>query len=67
MDPNTKRYLWSVEFYAQFFDVDTDEVVKRCWAALFPKAVFLDILEGNPDLYGTVSPLYSPHNIVNSR
>ena len=32
--------------------MDTNEVVKRCWAALFPRAMFLDVLEGNPDLYG---------------
>ncbi|KAF2424938.1 Yip1-domain-containing protein [Tothia fuscella] len=49
---STKRLLWTIQFYAQFFDVDTAEVVKRCWAALYPRANFLDVLEGNPDLYG---------------
>jgi len=44
--------LWSIHFYAQFFDVDSNEVARRCWAALFPRANFLDVLEGNPDLYG---------------
>lgn len=48
----SKRYLWTAAFYAQFFDVDTTQVLARCWAALFPRANFLDILEGNPDLYG---------------
>jgi len=47
-----KRFLWTIQFYAQFFDVDTNEVIKRCWAALYPRANFLDVLEGNPDLYG---------------
>lgn len=47
-----KRYLWSVGFYAQYFDVDTSSVLSRCWAALFPRSNFLDVLEGNPDLYG---------------
>lgn len=47
-----KRFLWSTSFYAQFFDVDTTAVLSRCWAALFPRANFLDVLEGNPDLYG---------------
>ncbi|KAI9695954.1 MAG: hypothetical protein M1820_008366 [Bogoriella megaspora] len=47
-----KSFLWSISFYAQFFDVDTNEVLKRCYAAIFPRANFLDILEGNPDLYG---------------
>lgn len=41
-----------MSFYAQFFDVDTSAVLQRCWAALFPRANFLDVLEGNPDLYG---------------
>ncbi|KAK1755776.1 hypothetical protein QBC47DRAFT_381257 [Echria macrotheca] len=47
-----KRFLWTLSFYAQFFDVDTSAVLSRCWAALFPRANFLDVLEGNPDLYG---------------
>lgn len=47
-----KRFLWSTSFYAQFFDVDTSAVLSRCWAALFPRANFLDVLDGNPDLYG---------------
>jgi len=47
-----KRFLWSMSFYAQFFDVDTSSVLSRCWAALYPRANFLDVLEGNPDLYG---------------
>ncbi|RYO75487.1 hypothetical protein DL766_002574 [Monosporascus sp. MC13-8B] len=50
--PSSKRYLWSMSFYAQFFDVDTSSVLARCWAALYPRANFLDVLEGNPDLYG---------------
>jgi hypothetical protein len=32
--------------------VDTTSVLQRCWAALYPRANFLDVLEGNPDLYG---------------
>ncbi|KAJ9629429.1 hypothetical protein H2203_001803 [Taxawa tesnikishii (nom. ined.)] len=49
---SSKRYLWTISFYQQFFDVDTNEVLKRCAAAIFPRANFLDVLEGNPDLYG---------------
>ncbi|KAL2259705.1 hypothetical protein VTK26DRAFT_6518 [Humicola hyalothermophila] len=47
-----KRFLWRLSFYAQFFDVDTSSVLHRCGAALWPRANFLDVLEGNPDLYG---------------
>jgi hypothetical protein len=46
------RLIWTLSFYAQFFDVDTSTVLARCWAALYPRANFLDVLEGNPDLYG---------------
>ncbi|KAK4554051.1 hypothetical protein LTR86_008892 [Recurvomyces mirabilis] len=49
---NSKRYLWSLSFYQQFFDVDTSQILHRSRSALFPKQNFLDILEGNPDLYG---------------
>ncbi|OAQ71208.1 Yip1 domain family [Pochonia chlamydosporia 170] len=49
---SSKRFLWSISFYSQFFDVDTTAVLSRCWAALYPRANFLDVLEGNPDLYG---------------
>jgi hypothetical protein len=48
----SKRFLWTLSFYAQFFDVDTGEVLRRCRVALYPRANFLDILDGNPDLYG---------------
>ena len=44
--------LWSIEYYAQFCDVDTKQVLDRCWAAIFPRVPFLDVLGGNPDLYG---------------
>ncbi|KAI4818516.1 Yip1-domain-containing protein [Aureobasidium sp. EXF-8845] len=49
---SSKHYLWSISFYAQFFDVDTSEVARRCRAAIFPLSNFLDVLDGNPDLYG---------------
>ncbi|KAH8725695.1 Yip1 domain-containing family [Phaeosphaeriaceae sp. PMI808] len=49
-----KHYLWSLPFYAQAFDVDTNEVLTRCFAALLPRQNFLDVLDGNPDLYGPV-------------
>ncbi|KAF2014158.1 Yip1-domain-containing protein [Aaosphaeria arxii CBS 175.79] len=49
-----KHFLWSLSFYAQAFDVDTNEVVRRCLAAIYPRQNFLDVLEGNPDLYGPV-------------
>jgi hypothetical protein len=48
--------IWSLAFYAQFFDVDTSTVLTRCRHALLPflpnTPPFLDTLDGNPDLYG---------------
>lgn len=44
--------MLALSFYTQFFDVDTNEVLRRCWAALYPRAPFLDVIDGNPDLYG---------------
>lgn len=41
-----------MNYYSQFFDVDTSSVLNRCGAALYPRANFLDVLDGNPDLYG---------------
>lgn len=49
-----KHLLWTLSFYAQAFDVDTAEVLRRCTATIYPRANFLDVLEGNPDLYGPV-------------
>ncbi|KAK0934420.1 hypothetical protein LTR29_014011 [Friedmanniomyces endolithicus] len=49
---SSRRYLWSLAFYQQFFDVDTSAILLRCRAALFPRQNFLDVLDGNPDLYG---------------
>jgi len=49
---SNKHYLWTLSFYAQFFDVDTASVGTRCLNALYPRTNFLDILDGNPDLYG---------------
>jgi len=48
----SKHRLWTIGFYAQYFDVDTSTVLHRCTSALYPRSPFLDILDGNPDLYG---------------
>lgn len=49
---SSKRFLWSIGYYQQFFDVDTSQILHRCRSALYPRQNFLDVLEGNPDLYG---------------
>ncbi|KAG0233411.1 hypothetical protein BGW42_007496 [Actinomortierella wolfii] len=44
--------IWSVEYYAKFFDVDTAQVMERCFASIIPKDNFLEVMGGAPDLYG---------------
>eukprot|EP00658_Telonema_sp_P-2_P004379 TRINITY_DN1163_c0_g1_i2.p1 TRINITY_DN1163_c0_g1~~TRINITY_DN1163_c0_g1_i2.p1 ORF type:complete len:162 (-),score=30.98 TRINITY_DN1163_c0_g1_i2:899-1384(-) len=44
---------FSVEFYRQYFDVDTDQVQSRIMKALKPmSSSFIDEVGPNPDLYG---------------
>ncbi|KAF9201667.1 hypothetical protein BGZ49_008112 [Haplosporangium sp. Z 27] len=44
--------IWSLAYYAKFFDVDTSQVMERCFASVIPKDNFLDVMGGRPDLYG---------------
>jgi len=46
------RPIWSLEYYAKFFDVDTQQVVDRCLKSLYPIDNFSEVLGSNPDLYG---------------
>jgi hypothetical protein len=50
-----KYNFWSIEFYQQFFDVDTQDVKERIVAGMVPrpgKSFFTDVLKNNPDLWG---------------
>merc|ERR1712072_283574 len=31
----SKRYLWSIAFYQQFFDIDTNQLLHRCKSTLY--------------------------------
>ncbi|MCJ1313477.1 hypothetical protein MMC25_007155 [Agyrium rufum] len=42
-----KSYLWSLTFYAQFFDVDTSTVLARCLRALNPHPLSLSFRNYN--------------------
>ncbi|CEG79031.1 hypothetical protein RMATCC62417_13552 [Rhizopus microsporus] len=45
--------IWSVDYYARFFDVDTTQVVERCLKSMYPVGDFAaDTLQNQPDLYG---------------
>lgn len=58
---STKHMIWSLPFYVQFFNVDTAAVLSRCWATIYPRANFIEVLGGNPDLYG---PLWIATTVV---
>eukprot|EP00053_Salpingoeca_punica_P012812 m.115161 g.115161 ORF g.115161 m.115161 type:complete len:312 (+) comp16045_c0_seq1:52-987(+) len=45
--------IWTLEYYQQFFDVDTEQVVSRVRNSLWPlKNDFLRKIQGRGDLYG---------------
>ncbi|KAJ1733028.1 hypothetical protein LPJ61_001755 [Coemansia biformis] len=44
---------WHVEYWAQYFNVDSRDVVQRTYMAVVPKDSFLDVYNANPDLWGT--------------
>ncbi|KAI8355312.1 Yip1 domain family [Mortierella sp. GBAus27b] len=51
-EQNANKSIWSIGYYAKFFDVDTSQVLERCFASVIPKDNFLEVMGGNPDLYG---------------
>ncbi|KAK9389303.1 hypothetical protein V1515DRAFT_595474 [Lipomyces mesembrius] len=51
-DPNRPLSIWTIHFYAQFFNVETSDVLQRCIYALYPRVSFVDTVGDNPDLYG---------------
>ncbi|KAJ2857058.1 hypothetical protein J3B02_001250 [Coemansia erecta] len=53
-DGNSGSYsIWHVEYWAQYFNVDSQDVVQRAYLAVVPKDSFLDVYNANPDLWGT--------------
>ncbi|KAK9723073.1 hypothetical protein K7432_002180 [Basidiobolus ranarum] len=49
----TSNSIWSVDYYKQYFNVDTNQVSERMIQSLIPlKSNFLEVLGDNPDLYG---------------
>ncbi|KAJ2757629.1 hypothetical protein IWQ57_007042, partial [Coemansia nantahalensis] len=44
---------WHIEYWAQYFNVDSRDVVQRTYLAVVPKDSFLDVYNANPDLWGT--------------
>eukprot|EP00124_Ichthyophonus_hoferi_P001829 Ihof_evm10s107 gene=Ihof_evmTU10s107 len=45
--------LWTMNYYAQYFNVNTEDVTKRILLGIWPyKGSLLDTVSSNPDLYG---------------
>ncbi|TPX44343.1 hypothetical protein SeLEV6574_g04543 [Synchytrium endobioticum] len=52
-DPAGKRYaFYNLEFYAQYFNVDSSDVAARLISTVNPKSSFIETITVNPDLYG---------------
>ncbi|CAG8466293.1 16073_t:CDS:2 [Acaulospora colombiana] len=46
--------FWAIEYYAHYFDVNTDQVLVRAFKSLYPKEEFTEVVghNVNTDLYG---------------
>lgn len=53
--------FWDIEYWIQYFDVDTSDVVSRMIATVNPFSDFNAIVGGNPDLYG---PFWVPSTVI---
>ncbi|KAK9477992.1 hypothetical protein V1514DRAFT_332547 [Lipomyces japonicus] len=51
-DPNQVYSIWTINYYSQFFNVETADVFQRCIYSLYPRNSFIDAVGDNPDLYG---------------
>lgn len=59
--------VWQMEYYQQFFKVDTEEVVWRCLRSMWPfKVDFIDFVSTNPDFYGPLWVRMSFMTVCNS-
>lgn len=52
--PGSGGKFWHLEYYSQYFNVDTAMVSQRLAVALIPVKKYLDVANGNPDLYGPI-------------
>ncbi|KAI8999910.1 hypothetical protein DFJ74DRAFT_698018 [Hyaloraphidium curvatum] len=53
--------FWNIEYYQQWFDVDSDQVLKRISATFAPRGSFLELVENNLELYG---PFWIPTTVI---
>ncbi|KAK9768504.1 hypothetical protein K7432_000782 [Basidiobolus ranarum] len=61
-EPPKKVSMWSVDFYAPYFNIDTLQVGKRMLESVIPfRSNFINDIEDNPDLYG---PFWVPTTVI---
>ncbi|KAI9595663.1 hypothetical protein BDF19DRAFT_61284 [Syncephalis fuscata] len=53
--------FFNLDYYKQYFNVDTDQVLVRAKAALIPQGSFIDRIALTPDLYG---PFWIPTTVI---
>ncbi|KXS17162.1 Yip1-domain-containing protein [Gonapodya prolifera JEL478] len=58
---NPNAGIWSLDYYKQYFDVDTDQVMKRVMASFVPSDMFLQQISSNLELYG---PFWVPTTVI---
>jgi len=55
--PGSKASFWTFEYYQQFFDVESTDVLQRVLGSMFPhpnKNYLKTKIRPNPDLYGKI-------------
>ena len=53
--PNEQLHVWQIEYYQQYFQIDTQQVLERLMGSITPrpnKSYFNSKIRENPDLYG---------------
>ncbi|ORX87098.1 Yip1-domain-containing protein [Basidiobolus meristosporus CBS 931.73] len=61
-EPPKKVSVWSVDFYAPYFNIDTIQVAKRMLESVIPfKTNFISDIDDSPDLYG---PFWIPTTVI---
>lgn len=54
VNASASKSFWTIEYYQQFFDVDTKDVMDRIIYSMFPKkdSTYKNQMKARPDLYG---------------
>ncbi|KAL7748701.1 hypothetical protein RI367_005854 [Sorochytrium milnesiophthora] len=59
--PPQNYSFWNVEYYAHYFDIDTNDVLQRTLAAVLPTPKFVQAFSEHVDMYG---PFWVPTTVI---